>query len=100
MNLHKLDIAALLSSLVGISSLATDAAFQTALAPLLGGNAHEVLAVLGLIGIVSSQVLRTIGAPSGTVLVTPTAPLVVPSVAGVHIVANTAPPAPGKRVEV
>ena len=66
MNLHKLDIASLLSTLVGISALATDAAFQTALAPLLGGSAHEVLAVLGLIGIVSSQVLRTIGSPSTT----------------------------------
>jgi hypothetical protein len=73
--MHKLDIAALLSTLVGVSSLAADAGFQSALAPLLGGYAHQVLAVLALLGLISAQVLRAIGSPSTTAVALPVVPL-------------------------
>jgi hypothetical protein len=73
--MHKLDIAALLSTLVGVSSLAADAGFQAALAPLLGGHAQQALSIVALIGLVSAQVLRAIGSPSTTAVALPVAPL-------------------------
>lgn len=62
--MHKLDVAAILSTLVGVGALATDSAFQGALVALLGHSAPQVLALLSVVALVGGQVLRAIGSPS------------------------------------
>jgi hypothetical protein len=60
---HKLDVASILTLVIGISSLSADAAFSGNLGTLLGGHASQILAVLGLLGTVASQLLRIYGNP-------------------------------------
>jgi len=62
---HKLDLAAILSTLVGISALAADSSFKEALTALLGPQTGPVLSALSIIGLVGGQVLRVVGSPSG-----------------------------------
>lgn len=90
-NTHPLDIASLLSLLVGLSSIALDAAFQSNLTALFGSYSPKIVAGMGLAGLLASQVLRVIGAPSGTVV---QASYVVPSPSdGVKpIITGTLPP--------
>jgi hypothetical protein len=66
MKLHPLDLSAILTTIVGVSALAADSTFQTELTSLLGPQAHKIVAFIGIIGLVSSQLLRTYGAPSTT----------------------------------
>ncbi len=69
-NTHPLDIASILSLIVGLSSIVADSVFQSSLTALFGSYSPKIVAALGLAGLISSQVLRVIGAPSGTVLTT------------------------------
>jgi hypothetical protein len=62
---HKLDLAAVLSTLVGISALAADSTFKDALTTLLGPQTAPILSALSIIGLVGGQVLRVVGSPSG-----------------------------------
>ncbi len=65
--MHRNDILSLASLLVGIASLATDSAFSGALSSLLPGNAAKIaLAVLGILGMVASQVIRVYSVPADT----------------------------------
>jgi len=61
---HKLDAAAIVSTLVGVSALAADQGFQAALVVVIGPHAHNVLAALSITGLVGGQVLRILGSPS------------------------------------
>ncbi len=72
-NIHPLDLASVLSLIVGLSSIVADSVFQSSLTAIFGSYSPKIVAVLGLAGTLASQVLRVIGAPSGTVL----SPLVV-----------------------
>jgi hypothetical protein len=63
---HPVDIAAILTTLVGVSALAADSTFQTELTSLFGAQAHKIVAIIGVLGLVSSQLLRVYGAPSTT----------------------------------
>ena len=65
--MHKYDVLALLSVLVGVGSLSADTAFGTQLNALFGSHdATIALSALGLLGIVASQILRVLGSPSTT----------------------------------
>lgn len=64
--MHKLDLAAILSTLVGISALAADSSFKDALTALFGPETAHVLSILSIIGLVGGQVLRVIGSPSAS----------------------------------
>ena len=69
--MHRNDLLALLSVLIGIGSLATDAAFGAQINTIFGGHAGSiVLASIGAIGVIASQVLRVFGSPSGRSLQT------------------------------
>jgi len=67
-NVHPLDLASILSLIVGLSSIVADSVFQSSLTAIFGSYSPKIVAFLGMAGMVSSQVLRVIGAPSGTVL--------------------------------
>lgn len=75
--MHKNDVLSILSLVVGISSLATDAAFSNQLSTLLGGSAPGILAVLGLLGTVAAQVIRILSVPTSPSV--PTPPVVQPT---------------------
>jgi hypothetical protein len=60
--MHWLDKLSLASISTGIIAIASDATFNDALANFPGS--HRVLGVIGIIGVVLSQVARIIGAPS------------------------------------
>lgn len=62
--MHRIDLLAILSLIVGISSLSADATFSAQLSTMLGGHASQVLAVLGMLGTVASTVLRVYGNPT------------------------------------
>ncbi len=64
--MHRNDIVAVLLMVVGISSLTTDAAFQSELSSLFGSAAPKVLAVLGIVGTVGSQIIRILSVPTQT----------------------------------
>lgn len=66
MKLHKFDLGALLSAIIGVAALADVGAFKEYLATLVGAqDAGTIVATLGIAGLVASQVLRVVGAPSG-----------------------------------
>jgi len=70
--MHKFDFAAILSTVVGVGALATDAAFGTYLQTLFGAHANAILAALGGAGLLAATILRVISNPSppaGTVSV-------------------------------
>jgi hypothetical protein len=78
---HKLDLAAILSTLVGISALAADSTFKGALTAILGPDTSHVLSILSIVGLVGGQVLRVVGSPSSTpsgIITTPPAPTKAP----------------------
>ncbi len=58
------DLAAILSTLVGVGALATDAAFGTYLQTLFGPHANAILAAIGLVGLVAATILRVLANPS------------------------------------
>jgi hypothetical protein len=58
------DLAAILSTIVGVCSLAADAAFGQYLSTILGTHSNVVLAALGAIGLIAATVLRVIANPS------------------------------------
>lgn len=62
--MHKFDAIALLSTFVGVSSLATDATFSAQLSTLFGAHASTILALLGVLGVMAAQVLRVYGNPT------------------------------------
>lgn len=62
--MHSADAKALLSVIVGVGALATDAAFGTDLNALFGAHTSAILAGIGAAGIIASQVLRVLNAPS------------------------------------
>lgn len=62
--MHKYDVAAILTIIVGIGSIATTAAFGQQLADLFGPVAPKVLAAIGLVSTVASVVLRVLSNPS------------------------------------
>ncbi len=64
--MHKLDIAAIITQLAGLSILASDATFQSSLTLLLGTSAPKIVAAIGLISVLASTVLRIVGSPSTT----------------------------------
>ncbi|HEV7180150.1 MAG TPA: hypothetical protein VIG51_03915 [Candidatus Baltobacteraceae bacterium] len=64
--MHKNDMAAVLTAFVGIGALASDAAFGQYLQLLLGAHAQQILAGLGMVGLLASTILRVLGSPSGT----------------------------------
>ena len=68
MKTHPLDIASILSLMVGLSSIALDSAFQSNLTALFGSYSPKIVAGIGMLGLLASQILRIYGAPSGTVL--------------------------------
>jgi hypothetical protein len=67
---HKIDALALLSTVVGVLSLATDATFSTELSTLFGAYAPKILALLSVLGLVCSQVLRVYGNPTTSETIT------------------------------
>ncbi len=66
MTLHKLDLMALLARVAGLSILASDATFQSSIASLAGSYAPKIIAVLGLVSLLATDVLRIIGSPTPT----------------------------------
>lgn len=68
--MHKIDLAAILTLIVGICSLSADATFSSSLSTLLGGHATQILAVLGVLGTVASTVLRVYGNPTTSETIT------------------------------
>lgn len=64
--MHKLDIAAIVSQIAGLSILAGDATFQSALTSLFGLNGPKITAAIGLVAVMASTILRIIGSPSTT----------------------------------
>lgn len=62
--MHKLDLAALLSRLAGLSILASDATFQSSISTLFGAWGPKILAGLGLTAILATDILRVIGSPT------------------------------------
>lgn len=70
--MHKNDVLALCSTIVGIGSLAGDSTLGGYLDTALGNHATSItLAVIGALGVIAGQVLRVLGAPT---TVTPAAP--------------------------
>lgn len=65
--MHKNDIIALLSTITGVCSLASDGAFGSALDKLVGSHAASIgLAALGVIGMVAGQIIRSLNVPAGS----------------------------------
>ena len=65
-NLHQNDIAALLARTAGLSLLASDATFAQAINTLLPHYGPQVIAALGLISILSADLIRIISVPTTT----------------------------------
>jgi hypothetical protein len=64
--LNKQDLSAILLTVGGVASLAADTGFKADLIALFGPNVSGVLAVMGLVGLVSAQIVRVISNPSIT----------------------------------
>jgi hypothetical protein len=64
MKIHPLDTTAILTTIVGVSALTANSVFQTQLTALFGSHAEQVLALLGLAGLIAPIILRVCGAPS------------------------------------
>lgn len=65
--MHRNDVIAILSTLVGVASLASDGAFGTSLDTVLGSHIATIaLAALGIVGMVAGQVIRALNAPAQT----------------------------------
>jgi hypothetical protein len=62
--MHRNDILALVTLLVGVASLAADSTFSGELTALFGVYTPKILAVLGLLGMVGSQVIRVLSVPT------------------------------------
>jgi hypothetical protein len=75
--MHKFDLFALLSAVVGFASLSADAAFSTQVSTLFGSNGTTVLAVLGMVGTLAAQVLRILGNPTTTTPPSPVTPVTI-----------------------
>lgn len=62
--MHKLDVAAILAQVSGLSILAADTTFQASLVSLFGMNGPKIVAAIGLVAVLASTILRIIGSPS------------------------------------
>lgn len=64
MKMHRSDILAVLSILVGVSSLAANQAFADQINILMPAHGRLIVASLGVIGLVSGQIIRVFSNPS------------------------------------
>lgn len=64
--MHKNDLTAILTTIVGVGALATDAAFGTYLQTIFGSSANVILAGFGAAGLVAATIARVLGSPSST----------------------------------
>lgn len=65
--MHKFDIAAIASTVVGVSAIAASSPiFQSDITTLAGSHAPEWLAAISILGIVGGQAFRVAGSPSGS----------------------------------
>jgi hypothetical protein len=64
MKLHPLDTSAILTTIVGVSALTANSVFQAQLTAIFGSHTEQVLALLGLAGLIAPILLRVYGAPS------------------------------------
>lgn len=69
--MHRNDVIALITLLVGIASLAADSTFSSELSALFGAATPKILAVLGILGTVGSQVIRILNVPTPASAVSP-----------------------------
>jgi hypothetical protein len=65
--MHKADIIAILSRVAGLGILATDATFTSALTTLFGPYGTKIIAVIGLVAIIATDIIRvqSVPTPSG-----------------------------------
>jgi hypothetical protein len=64
--MHKFDILAIITQFAGLTTLASDVTFQSSLSTLFGSASPKILAVIGLLAVLASTVLRIAGSPSST----------------------------------
>lgn len=62
--IHPADLIAILSRIAGLTAIATDMTFQKSLTTLAGPNATTILAVLGLVGIIATDIIRVTTVPT------------------------------------
>jgi len=62
--MHRFDLAAILTIIVGIGALTTNAVFGDQLASVFGDHAKVIIGVIGLVSTVASVVLRVYSNPS------------------------------------
>jgi hypothetical protein len=62
--MNRLDVAALATLAVGVSSLALDSTFKSNVSLMAGPHAPEILAAIGTVGMIGSQIIRVLGSPS------------------------------------
>jgi hypothetical protein len=72
--LHPLDLSAILTTIIGVSALTANEVVLGQLTAIFGSHTQQVLAVVGLAGLIAPVLLRVYGAPSATVVETPAAP--------------------------
>jgi hypothetical protein len=72
--LHPLDLSAVLTTIIGVSALTANSVFLGQLTAIFGSHTQQVLAIVGLAGLIAPVLLRVYGAPSATTLVTPETP--------------------------
>jgi len=75
------DLIALLSTIAGVCGLAASAGFSSSIDAVAPGWGTKTVAVLGIVGLVVGQLLRTLGNPSpppGTASVVTAAPSSTP----------------------
>lgn len=72
MKIHPLDTTAILTTIVGVSALTANSVFQAQLTAIFGSHTEQVLALLGLAGLIAPIILRVCGAPSTTSPLSPT----------------------------
>jgi len=63
-NIHGIDLLSLLTRLAGLSILASDVTFQQALGTLFNGNGTKIVAAIGLVAVISADILRVVSNPS------------------------------------
>lgn len=64
MKIHPADLIAVISRIAGLAAIATDITFQKSLTTLFGAQATTILAIIGLIGIIATDIIRVTNVPT------------------------------------